>query len=297
MTTWTGKSRGNLFGYQIFIFLLKYTHIYFAYFIVFFVSFYFYFFSDKKGIRYFYGQILKQKKCRREKSVFKNFFSFAKVLIDRIAILSGLQNKFSFSFENESIIRDMANDKRGGILVSGHIGNWEVAGSLFHRIETKIHVVMFDGERSALRDFLEKVKGNDNFNVIFIRPNDISHVIQIDNALKNGEIITMHGDRFMEGSKALTTNFIGQNADFPEGPFFLAAKYGVPLCFVSAIKDKKLHYQLKAEKPITIGPLRKPMSHPEEMKKLLNYYVSNLENVLTKNPYQWFNYYMFWKKQ
>ena len=56
----------------------------------------------------------------------------------------------------------------------------------------------------------------------------------------------MHADRFLEGNKTLTANFLGEQARFPMGPFLLASKFKVPVSFVFAVKESNLHYHFFA---------------------------------------------------
>ena len=50
--------------------------------------------------------------------------------------MSGIKNKFSFDFDGEENLRKIAALQKGGILLSAHIGNWDVAGHLFKALET-----------------------------------------------------------------------------------------------------------------------------------------------------------------
>jgi predicted LPLAT superfamily acyltransferase len=121
-------------------------------------------------------------------------------LIDRIVILSGMPNRFSFDFEGEEQLRDMVAGGQGGLLLSGHIGNWEIAGHLLQRLGTRIHIVMFDGEDRQIKKYLESVTGESFANLIIIR-DDISHIYQISEALRQGDLVCMHADRFVEEIK------------------------------------------------------------------------------------------------
>ena len=131
------------------------------------------------------------------------------------------------------------------MLLSAHIGNWDIAGHLFKRLETRINIVMFDGEHEQIKEYLEVVTGKKSVNIIVIK-NDLSHIYAISDAFKNNELVCMHADRFIEGNKTLTTDFLGEKARFPMGPFLLASTFKVPVSFVFAVKESKLHYHFFA---------------------------------------------------
>ena len=100
-----------------------------------------------------------------------------------------------------------------------------------------------------------------SFHVIAIGE-DNSHVYEINKALENKEIVCMHGDRFLQGSKTLKCEFLGEKAGFPTGPFYLAMKYGVPVSFVFAMKEKKRHYHFYATPPKSL-----PSANPAGKKR------------------------------
>ena len=102
----------------------------------------------------------------------------------------------------------------------------------------------------------------------------------------------MHADRFLEGNKTLTTNFLGSPAKFPLGPFLLASTFKVPVSFVFAVKESKLHYHFFASQIKDYSNFAKN----EVMQKMLNDYAEEMESKVKQYPEQWFNYYNFWKQ-
>ncbi len=59
----------------------------------------------------------------------------------------------------------------------------------------------------------------------------------------------MHADRFLEGNKTITANFLNKPALFPAGPFLLARTFQVPVSFVFAMKDRSFDYHFYASPP------------------------------------------------
>lgn len=293
MPSWEGKSRGTTWGYRIFVSILKNFGVLPAYFLLRFVALYYCLFSYKSATsiyQYFYKRL----GYGRLKSLFKlyrNYYLFGQSIIDKVVVMSGIRNRFTFNFDGEENLREIVALKRGGLLLSSHIGNWEVAGHLLKRLDTRINIVMFDGEHQQIKDYLTAVTGKPTVNVIVIR-NDISHIYEISEALKNNELICMHADRFIEGNKTITTEFLGEDAKFPLGPFILAATFKVPVSYVFAMKDSSLHYHFFASAIHDYGHLRKDAMIP----KMLNDFTTEMERKVKAYPEQWYNYYNFWQK-
>jgi len=296
MPSWKGQSRGNILGYKIFVFTLKHLGISFAYFILVFVAFYFFLFSRKssKTSYYYFRNRLKYSKLKSVWSIYLNYFVFGKILLDKFAILGGLKGKFTYNFDGEHNLRDMASNKTGGIIVNAHIGNFEIAGQLLERLNTKINVLMLDAEHQKIKNFVSDVLSNKDVNIIPIQA-DYTHIVPISEALINKELIAMAGDRFIEESKVFEVDFLGEKALFPSGPFYLAARFGVPVTFAFAMKESKSHYHFYASAPESIKRYRDIEEQDKELKKFVEKFAKEFERILRMYPLQWFNYYQFWK--
>jgi len=294
MTSWKGKTRGGLAGYRFFIFLLKYPGLRFSYFFLRFVVLYFVLFVPKarKPIFFYFRKILGFSYLKSVKYVFKNFYKLGQVLLDKVALLAGFSSKFTFDFEGEEYLHEIAANE-GGFLIGAHIGNWEIAGQLLDRIDTKVHIVMVEAEHERIKALLTNVMTEKSMNIISIK-DDLSHLFEIKDALQNNEIVAIHGDRFMEGSKTIEGNFLGREAKFPYGPFILPMKYNKPVTFVSAIKETDTHYHFFATKPRVYQGSGNKNENKVLIKKMLKNYINELERILHLAPEQWFNYYYFW---
>ncbi|MBC7887773.1 MAG: lipid A biosynthesis acyltransferase [Ferruginibacter sp.] len=291
MSSWQGKSRGNKSGYRIFVWILRNFGVLPAYFILRFVVLYFFLFSYKtsRHLYTFYHyrigyDILKSIGC-----LYKNYFQLGQSIIDKVVVMSGIKNNFTFNFDGEDKLREIAGLQRGGILLSAHIGNWDIAGHLLKRIDTRINIVIFDGEYQQIKEYLDSVTGKPAVSVIVIK-NDLSHIYAINEAFKNNELVCMHADRFIEGNKTLTGELCGGKARFPMGPFLLAAKFKVPVSFVFAVKESKLHYHFFASEIKDYGDLPKE----KVMQQMLNDFAREMDIKVKQYPEQWFNYYDFW---
>lgn len=289
MSAWKGKTRGGLLGYRIFVFILKYLGLNLAYFVLLFVSLYFVFFSPQsfKGIQQYYTKIIGHSWLRSIGSIYASYFSFGKTLVDKVAIAAGLEHRYKIDLEEEVKLKEIIAQDKGMILISAHHGNWEMAGDdLGKSFDNPVNVVMYDEEHEEIKEFLNDVKVKKLINVIPIK-DDISHLIKINNAISNREIICMHGDRYMEGSRKLEAEFMGHPAEFPFGPFFLASKYDTPVSFVFCYRVANKSYKFHSTK----GRVFKG----EEPATVLAAFIEELEIKLKKHPEQWYNYYKFWK--
>jgi predicted LPLAT superfamily acyltransferase len=294
VATWKGKTRGGLTGYKIFITVLKYLGLPFAYFLLRFVALYFFVFVPEsfRNSYSFYRKRIGLSIFKSVCAVYRNYFVFGQVILDKTANMGGFDANFTFDFEGEQHLKQMAMDGKGGLFISAHIGNFEMAGHMLERLDAKVNIIMLDAEHQKIKNYLSSFTRK-SFNIIPIST-DNSHVYAISHALENHEIVCMHGDRFVKGSKTIACEFLGEKAYFPTGPFYLAMKYGVPVSFVFAMKEGTRHYHYYASPPKLYAQQASLIKRDDMLKRIIEDYIAAIEEKIKEYPYQWFNYYNFW---
>lgn len=285
---WQGKSRGTVLGYKIFVFFMKKVGIGAAYFILYFVAAYFCFFSkdSTKSIYYYLRHRLKYSKLKSVFGIFKSYYVFGQTILDKIAISSGLSDRFTYESDGVHFINETLKAKKGGVLISAHVGNFEISEHFFGILEenASISLLTTNVEHTAIKEYLDSVRKKSNIKLILIKE-DLSHIFEVNAALARNEIVCITGDRYVKGSKFLTEELLGKEAKFPAGPFMLASRLNVPVLFVYVMKETNKHYHLYA---------RKSQAKHRDAQALLKEYTQSVTWMLKKHPLQWFNYFDFW---
>ena len=288
MSKWEGKSKGTVLGYKIFVFFISKVGIRSAYFILYFVASYYFLFlwKSNRAIFYYFRERLGYSYMKSKRMVFKSYYTFGQTIIDKVSISSGMKNKFTFEFDGVAILKRLLDEKKGGILISAHIGNFEIAEHFFGEIDLdfQINLVTTDLEHSAIKNYLERLRQKSPIKFIIIK-DDLSHIFEINGALTKNELVCFTGDRYFEGVKSLSENLLGKEANFPAGPFLIASRLKVPVVFVYVMKEANLHYHLYTRESA--------VKHRDE-KALLKAYTESVESMVRKYPLQWFNYFDFW---
>ncbi|MGO3181428.1 MAG: LpxL/LpxP family acyltransferase [Aequorivita sp.] len=286
---WEGKSKGTVLGYKIFIFFIKNLGVRAAYGLLYFVALYYVFFAGKstRSIYYYFRERLKYSRAKSVVSVYKSYYTFGKTIIDKAAISSGLKDRFTHECDGVENITNLLDKKQGGIMISAHVGNFEIAEFFFEEIDTRsqISLVTTDAEHQNIKEYMEKVTVRSKVKFILVRE-DMSHIFEINNALSNGELVCFTGDRYMKDQKVLTESLLGKAANFPAGPFLLGSRLNVPVLFVYVMKESSKHYHLYA---------RQAEVENRDVQGLLKKYTESVEWMLKKYPLQWFNYFDFWE--
>lgn len=289
MAEWEGQSKGNLLGYKIFIFLLRNLGIGVAYFVLRFVSFYYFLFSTKssKSIYQYFRKRLSYSKAKSVMSIYKSYLTLGRILIDRVAISTGLRNKFTYTHDGIEHIDELLKKNQGGILISGHVGNFEIAHYFLENRYSinKISMVTTRDEQQSILDYMDSIVIKSQLEFILVK-DDMSHIFEIHAALDRGGLVVFTGDRYLPGTKTITGKLLGKEADFPLGPYQLASRLNMPVLFVYVMKETRKHYNLYA---------RKAEFKARDAQGLLNEYTQSMEWIIKKYPLQWFNFFDFWK--
>ncbi|EGV42913.1 lipid A biosynthesis acyltransferase [Bizionia argentinensis JUB59] len=287
-TEWQGKSRGTVLGYKIFVFSMKHLGMNTAYFVLYFVAAYFFFFSkdSTKAIFYYYKNRLNYTTFKSYRSIYNSYYVFGQTILDKIAISTNLSNKFTYEFDGGETITETLKEKKGGILISAHVGNFEISEYFFNQLEdnASISLLTTDVEHTDIKNYLDSVREKSNINLIIIK-DDLSHIFEVNAALARNEIVCITGDRYTKDTKFLTETLLGESAKFPAGPFMLASRLNVPVLFVYVMKETKKHYHLYA---------RRSEAKHRDAQGILKEFTESVSLMLEKHPLQWFNYFDFW---
>lgn len=293
MSGWSGKSKGTTLGYKIFIYLIKIGGLKPAYALLRIVAWYYICFvpAARRPVLYLYRHRLGFDKKTSRRLFRKNIYVFGQTLLDKFYVLSTQKNPFTVTRDGGQHLNALVAAGQGGIIVSAHIGNYELAGHLLERLHTTINIVMYDGEDTQIKQYLESATGPKSFNIIYIKE-DMSHIYEMSAALRRNELICLHADRYVKGTRTISHEFLGAQAKFPLGPFVLASKLRAPVSIVFALKTGDNSYHFTATPPQLFEG-----RGTEGAEKMLKAYVSELEQKVKAYPEQWFNYFDFWKTE
>lgn len=219
---------------------------------------------------------------------YKNFYLFGQVVVDRFAMYAG--KKFNIEIVGYQNFLDLASQEEGFLQLSAHVGNYELAGYTLKAEKKRLNALVFAGEKSSVMENRNRMFEGTNIRMIAIK-NDMSHMFEINNALSDGEIVSMPSDRMFGSTKSISQTFLGKKADFPAGPFVVAASRSLNVLAVNVMKTSAKTYK------IFVTPLAYDKTAPkkEQLRQLSLSYVQELERIVTLYPEQWYNYYEFWK--
>lgn len=213
-------------------------------------------------------------------SVYRNMRQFGKVIIDRFAVYGGRQ--FNITIENNKWLEDCYQSDLPLVILSGHIGNFELAGYFLKPKNKQMYVVMYGGDKAVVMQNRTKFLTPNDIHLIFSQ-SDTNYLFEINNALANGDMLAMLADRVFGSKRTLTTNILDKDVRLPLGPFKTTLLRPANICVVFAVKTSTRDYT------IYLTPIN--ATTPQE---LADNYAKEIDKIMRRYPYQWFNYYNFW---
>jgi predicted LPLAT superfamily acyltransferase len=226
---------------------------------------------------------------------FRQFASFGRILCDRLLVYLR-PGDFRIEVSGVQRLRAMRASGKGCILLSAHLGNWELTSFWLHELASAVgtvHVVMVRDDFETVQRFTDdRMRGG---HTKVIDPRDgLGASLAINAALSAGDIVCMLGDRVFGGQPAAEARFLGGRARFPVGPFHAAALTGAPILVGFLMKTGLRSYLVHVDAPWPIRLPARRQDRPEALRAAVSRSARRLELQVRRYPQQWHNFYEFW---
>lgn len=176
---------------------------------------------------------------------------------------------------------------KGGVLVSGHFGNWELTGVCIGLLVTPIAVVAKKLKNKLVNNEIERLRCLHGNTVIY-KKQALRDGLKM---LREGGIVTVLGDQ-SDPKGGFFMDFLGREASVFLGPAFLALRARVPMFALMCRRQPNGKYVLEAEEIYTSD-----LSFSREnIEELTRRYTRVLEKYIYHHPEEWFWVHNRWKR-
>lgn len=225
--------------------------------------------------------------------VYANHFRFGQIILDRFAFYGGA--RFKLIVEGNERFMALCNEPSGFMQIGTHVGNFELAGYMLSQDKKTINALVFGGETGTVMENRNRVFEHQNLRLILAN-GGVDHVFEMNNALAEGQIVSMHGDRIFGSQKTVRCKVLGAEADLPMGPYILAATRDVPALCTFVMKENVHTYHIYVYE-LSLPDEVKGKSAKVRASALAQAYADRLTEILNRYPHQWLNYYEFWGEE
>ena len=300
--SWTiQKERGSSLGMRFMLFVLSTFGYPVAVVLIYPIVLYFYLTGRRarKASLDYLNRVHRTCNDARSPGFFQGFFhfiAFAYSTLDRLWFWRSKLDRFRFEISGLDQIATYLNQGTGCLLLGAHLGNFDSLRVLSSEHDVKVNAVMYLENAARFNNLLRSINPNSQLNIINLKDRSIDGVMEMKNCIERGEIVAMLADRFHPSSRTrvVISPFLGEDAPFPANPWIVASLLNCPTFFVAGIKKGRRTYEgvvrFVADKVVI-----ERKNRDADLKKYVTAYASFLTDLCCGYPYQWFNFYDFWR--
>jgi predicted LPLAT superfamily acyltransferase len=245
----------------------------------------------RRASRQYLGKVLGRE--ARISDGFRHIHTFASTILDRVFLLNGRFDKFEVHAHLDDTARRMLQERRGCILLGAHLGSFEITRAYADEIDgPPASVVMYEENARKLNSVLKAINPDLAQQVIGL--GKVDSMLKVEQALQRGEFIGILADRGLEhGGASVTLDFLGAPAKFPTGPLRMAYMMKCPVLLMVGLYRGGNRYDLHFEELADMGDGSVPRN--ELIQRTQRRYVERIEHYCRIAPYNWFNFFDFWR--
>jgi len=178
----------------------------------------------------------------------------------------------------------------GAILVTAHLGPFEIGASALSEREPRIHVVFQRDQRASFDELRSRLRARLG---ICEAPVDEGWSVwaRLRDALLADEVVLIQGDRVMPGQRGVPVPFIDGHVLMPTGPVKLAMVTGSPIIPIFSVRTRIGRCRVVIDEPIRVTRAPGPVTgeHPA-----MRHIARAIERQVRAHPEQWAVYERAW---
>lgn len=215
------------------------------------------------------------------------FQFFGKYLADffRFQRLDEEEIRRLVTVEHPEYIEQAKQLGKGVIVITAHLGNWELGGAVMAEMGYPLNVVALRQPSEKLNDFFQKHRRKRGMTVVPLG----ASVKRLLGALRRGEFIALLADRDYSQHRELAA-LCGAPAYLPPGAAWLAEKTGAPILPGFVFRNEDDTFLMTLLPPIVPEP---GMTRQAIQRRI----GEALENSIGAYPHQWFMFQKVWDGQ
>ncbi len=225
--------------------------------------------------------------------MFRHYATFASCLVDRVFLLNERMELFDIHVHGEEIVREIEQRGGGCVLLGAHFGSFEVARAVGRsRGDLAVTLLMYEENAKKIRAALAAI--NPRLETEVIGLGRLDSLIAVAERLRRGHFVGVLADRNVDGKNLVRYPFLGAPAAFPRGPFQVAVLLQRPVVLMIGLYRGGNVYDVIFE---TLAEATETRARDGDARvdAMMRSYVARLEHYCREAPFNWFNFYDFWR--
>lgn len=175
---------------------------------------------------------------------------------------------------------------RGGVLVTGHYGSWELMGAVLVMMGYPITFAIGVQRNPLVQNLMNNFRRAVGIDLV-----KATSALSLARTVKSNKFVAMLSDQDA-GSEGVFVDFLGTGASTPQGPARLALLTGSPLITGFITRLDTARHLIRLEPPVNEDP---DMTREEAIRHITQEYTRTLESYVRKRPDHWLWGHRRWK--
>ncbi len=240
--------------------------------------------TDRQAVASNLNAVLKRPATPQEiREVFQNF---ARYMVDFLSMTKRVDHQFiknNIVADGIEYLNDALAAGKGGIIVSAHLGNWEMGGAIFPLLGYPVAAVALTHQDPQVNIFFNAQR--EYFGCAVIQTNvAVRRVIE---HLKMNKLVAILAERDF-GQHGVRMPFLNRTAMIPKGAAAFSIKTGAPIipCFFIRT-EQQASFKIYFDKPIYPPKGNNDKLTDKELEVYINQYLAVIERYISAYPTQW----------
>ena len=200
----------------------------------------------------------------------------------------GLVDLFE-SVQGWHLVEEVMAQGRGAVMVTGHIGNWELAGGYVAARGVPLDVIARGMANPLFDRFINHTRETMGMTVV----HDSEAVRRTPRSLRAGRAVAFVADQGVLGLASTYVPFFGRPAKTPRGAAVFALRFEVPVLFIVALRQPSGKYRLVVERI----EAEDTGDRDRDVDSIVARFTQRLEHWVRIVPEQYFWQHRRWKRQ
>jgi predicted LPLAT superfamily acyltransferase len=224
--------------------------------------------------------------------LYRHYFTFATVALDRFFLLKDRYELFSTEVHGRDLLDEVLARGQGCLLLGAHLGSFEILRALGTEHQIEVGLVMYEDNAKMVNTVAKAI--NPALANLVIPLGRFDSMFKVYERLQASAWVGVLGDRALDQEGLARVPFLGEAADFPSAPFRIALMLKRPVVLMVGLYRGGNRYELYFEKLFDPDGVERS-ARARAIEDAVRAYAGRLEHYCRSAPYNWFNFYDFWK--
>ncbi len=224
---------------------------------------------------------------------FRHVLTFATTIHDRVYLMKDRSDLFDISVAGEELVWNALEAGSGAFLMGAHVGSFDIIRAVGQRQPgLRVAMAMYEDNARRVNAMLTAINPAAKPDVIALGHMDA--MLKIQEYLGRGIFVGVLGDRTLGDEATRKVVFLGQPARFPVGAMRAAAVMRRPVIFMIGLYRGGNRYHVEFETLADFSRVE-PRQRDAAVGAAIERYALLLEKYVRSDPYNWFNFFDFWR--